>query len=308
MSSLSTINSIEIRFSDYLRSVEGLSELTIDVYQVEARRFIKFSLADSVEAAINKLSESEIVIGFLEQKQFSGIGQNTLAKIISALRAFYRFLESEHQVAVKNKVKPIFGVGRPKITQKIPQVFTMEEVKDFLNSIDLTTSFGIRDRAVFELIYSSGLRVSEAVALNISQLFLGESCLKVIGKGSRERIIPLGDPAIKWLNQYLSDVRTLLLSNKSISPGDALFLNRFGQRMSRKGMWKRFRDIASKSGLEGKIHTLRHSFATHLLAGGADLRSVQELLGHADIKTTQIYTHVDQKNLKEQHSNFHPRG
>ena len=184
----------------------------------------------------------------------------------------------------------------------------MEEVKGFLSSIDLTTSFGVRDRAIFELIYSSGLRVSEVVALNISQLFLSESCIKVIGKGSRERIIPVGDPAIKWLNQYLSEVRTLLLSNKSIYTDEALFLNRFGQRMSRKGIWKRFRDIASKSGVQGKIHTLRHSFATHLLAGGADLRSVQELLGHADIKTTQIYTHVDPKNLKSHHSRFHPRG
>jgi integrase/recombinase XerD len=195
-------------------------------------------------------------------------------------------------------------IESPKIPRKIPRVFSQGEVDQFLGSIDTSTALGLRDRALFELIYSCGLRVSEAVDLTLGSLFLGDRALHVTGKGSKDRYTPLGEVAEYWLRRYLAEARPALATG---GQDEHLFLSRRGKKLSRKGMWKRFNQILEKAGLQGKIHTLRHSFATHLLAGGADLRSVQELLGHADIGTTQIYTHVGQKELQSYHDRFHPR-
>ena len=182
-------------------------------------------------------------------------------------------------------------------------MFSSEEVDTLLDAIDMSTPLGIRDRALFELIYSCGLRVSEAVNMTLDQMFIKQGLIKIKGKGSKERIVPIGDQAIYWLNQYTNNARPALLK-KRVS---FVFLNRWGKRLSRKGMWKRFKAIVEQAGLKGKIHTLRHSFATHLLKGGADLRAVQELLGHADIGTTQVYTHLDKEDLKKYHEMYHPR-
>ena len=160
-------------------------------------------------------------------------------------------------------------------------------------------------KVCFELIYSCGLRVSEAVNLELSQIFIREGLIRIRGKGDKERLVPLGDEAESWLRTYLREGRPLLL--KGPSGNDRVFLNNRGDGLSRKGMWKRFKGIAKRADVDGKIHTLRHSFATHLLRGGADLRSVQELLGHADISTTQIYTHLNQDDLEQAHKTYHPR-
>jgi integrase/recombinase XerD len=171
----------------------------------------------------------------------------------------------------------------------------------FLSSIKIDTPFGMRDRAMFELIYSCGLRVSEAVTLTLADIHFNERVILVRGKGSKERMVPFGEAAERWLRAYLENSRGELSRGRTVR---AVFLNNRGTGISRRGIWQRFRDIEIASGIFGKVHTLRHSFATHLLAGGADLRSVQELLGHADISTTQIYTHVEDESLKLYHAEF----
>ncbi|MDE0026755.1 MAG: tyrosine-type recombinase/integrase, partial [Spirochaetaceae bacterium] len=190
--------------------------------------------------------------------------------------------------------------------RRIPRVLSVAQVERFLAAIDTGTPAGIRDRALFELIYSAGLRVGEVVALDRGRLYLAQACVRVLGKGSRERIVPLGEPAVAWLGRYLTEARPHLLRRGAAT--DAAFLNQRGGRLSRKGIWKRFQEVCAGAGIDAKVHTLRHSFATHLLAGGADLRSVQELLGHADLTTTQIYTHVEREELHAEHRRYHPRG
>ena len=170
-----------------------------------------------------------------------------------------------------------------------------------LAAIPLDTPNGIRDRALFELVYSCGLRVSEAVSLSIPDIHFRERLILVRGKGNKERMVPFGEPAERWLREYLSSARKALLGNRVSS---AVFINSRGGRLSRKGIWSRFQEIEMRSGIESKIHTLRHSFATHLLSGGADLRSVQDLLGHADVATTQIYTHIENESLKLYHADY----
>jgi integrase/recombinase XerD len=194
----------------------------------------------------------------------------------------------------------------PKAESAIPSVFSLDEVELFLSSIDIGDPLGLRDRALFELIYSCGLRVSEAIALDLGSVYSKESLVRVTGKGNKERLVPIGETAIFWLKKYLSDSRPSLVAD--IKKGMWVFLSRRGKCLGRKGVWKRFKEICMKAGIEGKVHTLRHSFATHLLSGGADLRSVQELLGHADISTTQVYTHVDEPVLHKAHKKYHPRG
>ncbi|MEW5813881.1 MAG: tyrosine-type recombinase/integrase, partial [Spirochaetota bacterium] len=201
---------------------------------------------------------------------------------------------------------PVLRIDMPRLKRKIPAVLSREEVDCFLNVIDTTDMLGLRDRALFELIYSCGLRVSETVELRLGQLYLGERILRVVGKGDRERLVPIGEISIYWLKKYLEEVRPRL--RKGVNRIDTVFISSRGTGISRKGIWKRFKEIARKAGLAGKVHTLRHSFATHLLKGGADLRAVQELLGHADISTTQIYTHLEKEDLKSYHRLYHPRG
>ena len=307
---------ITLQFADFLRSVEGLSELTIATYAGEARRFIRFLEHGRRDGREAPPAAAGAVVGYLVARQADGAGSPTLAKAISALRAWFRFVEAEvasagaTHGATPQQTNPAADVDPPRAPRRIPRVLSVAEVERFLAAIDVTTPAGIRDRALFELVYSSGLRVSEAVALDRSRLYLEQACVRLLGKGSRERIVPLGEPAVAWLGRYLSEARPRLRrrSTAAAPATDAVFLNQRGGRLSRKGIWKRFHAVSLAAGLQAKVHTLRHSFATHLLAGGADLRSVQELLGHADITTTQIYTHVEREDLRQQHRRFHPRG
>jgi integrase/recombinase XerD len=198
----------------------------------------------------------------------------------------------------------------PKILRSIPEVFSEKAVNDILDAVDIATPGGLRDRCLFEVIYSSGLRISEAAGLTLDRVHLKEGILRVSGKGRKERLVPLGAEAETWIRRYLDEGRPrLALRRKSrTSVAGEVFLNYRGNPLGRKGIWKRFKEVLLKANAHGKVHGLRHSFATHLLAGGANLRAVQELLGHADISTTQIYTHVDQEALRTAHRDYHPRG
>ncbi len=286
------------RFGDYLTAELALAPATREVYLQEVRRLGAY--LDAEGRRLEEVSAAELV-EYLIHRQLGGVGARTAAKVLSALRAFFAFLAAEGVL----RDNPAEGIDAPRLSRRVPEVYSREEVERFLAAIDLSDPLGLRDRALFELIYSCGLRVSEAVELGPESLHRREGLLRVAGKGGKERLVPVGGPALEWLERYLREARPLLLGGR---PARALFVNRLGRRLSRKGMWKRFRSTALRADLAGKIHTLRHSFATHLLDGGADLRAVQSLLGHADIGTTQIYTHVNDRRLREYHRRFHPRG
>jgi integrase/recombinase XerD len=285
-------------YSDYLAAELRLAASTIAVYTLEARLFLSYSSEEQL--SLESVTVGEL-IEYLIHRQLEGISNKTTAKSVSALRAFFTFAHRQRLI----QSNPSVHLELPRSSRRIPEVYTLEQVERILAAIDTTTPAGIRDRFLFELIYSCGLRVSEAVALTMDRIYLEASMLRVVGKGSKERLVPMGEQALLWMRRYLEEGRPALLKDRKER---ALFINRSGGRLSRKGMWKRFKEVLALAGVEGKIHTLRHSFATHLLQGGADLRAVQSLLGHADIGTTQIYTHVDEGALHGQHRRFHPRG
>ena len=285
-------------FASYLTAELRLSRATVSVYALEARL-----LAEYAEAQALSLAEfgSADLIQYLVNRQLEGASRKTTAKSLSALRAFFAWLRREGRI----QASPAENVETPRIPRHIPEVFSREEVERLLAAIDLNTPGGVRDRFLFELIYSCGLRVSEAAELTLDRIYAGEKFLRVLGKGGKERVVPIGDVALEWLARYLNEARPALTRGRRPA---SLFVNHLGEPLTRKGMWKRFKGYALQAGVAGKIHTLRHSFATHLLRGGADLRTVQVLLGHADIGTTQIYTHVEESQLAEYHRLYHPRG
>jgi len=289
------------RFEDYLMVELRLSPRTVETYVREVGLYLDHLDEQAAEA---DQQQSVDIIRYLVHRQTSenGVEQRTIAKVLSALRSFFQFLVLEGA----RGDNPALAVDMPKTEQRAPGVLTVEEVEALLGHINVDTPHGLRDRALFELIYSCGLRISEAVELTLDRLFLAEGIIRVRGKGDRERFVPVGGEAISWLERYLEYGRSELMR-----PGrrtSYLFLNNRGNGLSRKGMWKRFHELSSRAGINAKVHTLRHSYATHLLEGGADLRAVQELLGHSDISTTQIYTHIEKSSLKSYHRAYHPRG
>ena len=286
-------------FSAYLAAERRLSPTTVATYISETRAFLSFLQGEGKTAAA---AGADDVSAWLVSRQVKDIDARTLAKAASAIRAFFRFLVLEGRIGAN----PARLVDAPRVAMRIPRYLAAEEIDALLDACDAGQPLGIRDRALFELIYSCGLRVTEAVDLTVERVALGEGVVRVMGKGSRERLVPMGQRAKGELVRYLGEVRPALLAGRK--PTSVLFVGRGGRRLSRKTVWKSFKRLALRAGVEGKVHTLRHSFATHLLAGGADLRSVQELLGHADISTTQIYTHVSQEALKRTFEEFHPRG
>ncbi len=289
------------QYDTYLRVELRMSPNTVDAYLREVLKLETF--LDSSKRSWTDLDAPllEDYLITVRQKD-QDLSPRTLSRILSSLRSLMEYL----QLVGMRTDNPLNGIDMPRITQTLPEVMNIEEVEAFLDAIPLDTILGMRDRTLFELIYSCGLRVSEAVDIEMTNIFLEEGMLQIFGKGRKERWVPLGAEAEHWLKVYLSDVRPRMLK-----PGiqtNKVFLNNRGNGLSRKGMWKNFKTIAEKAGVSGKIHTLRHSFATHLLQGGADLRSVQEMLGHSDISTTQIYTHLDRDDLEKAHGDFHPRG
>jgi len=278
-----------------------MSPNTVEAYLREVLKLENFLLANrSSWAGMDTALLEEYLVSDRQKEQ--ALSPRTLSRILSSLRSVMEYL----QLSGIRTDNPLTGIDMPRITRNLPEIMNLEEVESFLDAISLDTVLGQRDRTLFELIYSCGLRVSEAVDLEMNNIFLEEGMLQVFGKGGKERWVPLGSEAEYWLRLYLADVRPRLLRPGIMT--NKVFLNNRGSGLSRKGMWKNFKTIAEKAGVSGKIHTLRHSFATHLLQGGADLRSVQEMLGHSDISTTQIYTHLDRKDLEQAHGKYHPRG
>ncbi len=281
-----------------LLAIEHRAPLTAETYEAEIARLLDW--VDREQHTVLDL-DAQALQRYLEfRREVQALDSRSVAKAISALRSFFRFLFDQGL----REDNPAALLEAPRKRQRIPKVLARETVEALLSSIPLDNRRGIRDRALFELVYSCGLRISEAVHLNIEDIYFSESILRVSGKGNKERLVPFGSEAEMWLKRYLNESRPQLARHIK---SKALFISQRGKRLSRKGIWKNYAQLAAVLGVSSKLHTLRHSFATELLAGGADLRSVQELLGHADLTTTQIYTHVDNAVLREQHRRFVPR-
>ena len=285
------------RFQAYLLATRRRSVLTADAYLREIEMLENF-LFQYGKTPLD--AGEEDLLAYLVNSSQSGLQRTTMARIIASLHSFYRFCLNEKLRADD----PSMQIRTPKQDRNLPDVLDPDSIEHVLECIDITSPNGLRDRALFELIYSCGLRISEAANLKFQQLYLEERLLRVIGKRKKERLVPFGDEAKYWLSRYLAEARPLLEKRERT---DFVFLNQEGKGISRKGIWKRFSKIREKSGVNAKVHTFRHSFATHLLAGGADLRTVQELLGHSDIATTQIYTHIDEESLMMYHKEYFPR-
>jgi integrase/recombinase XerD len=278
--------------------LERRSPLTAETYGLEVRHFLDWLTGEglSVETA-----DTAALARYLDcRRRRDGIESRSVAKGISALRSFFRFMKSEGL----RQDNPAAILESPRRSLRLPGVHSRELVEEMLNAVNTGTPWGVRDRTLFELVYSAGLRVSEAVSLNVENLFLSEGIARVQGKGNKERLVVFGPAAKAWLERYLAEARPLLAGRRRTS---ALFIGRTGKRLSRKGIWKNYAVLTAQLGMSSRLHSLRHSFATELLAGGADLRSVQELLGHSDLSTTQIYTHVDVSMLRENHRRYMPK-
>ncbi|MCM8794823.1 MAG: site-specific tyrosine recombinase XerD [Candidatus Omnitrophica bacterium] len=282
---------------DFLRLERGLSDNTIAAYERDLRQFAgEFSCRHP-----SAVSRSDI-LDYLMKLKDSHLTPSSIARKLVAIKVFYRFFLAEGLL----KTDPASVIESPRLWKGLPEVLSVEEVERLLKAVPMKESKGIRDRAILELLYASGLRVSEAASLKVSDINAEAGFLRCIGKGGRERVVPVGQHALRWITKYLQEVRPLLGAK---SDSKNLFLNRFGKPLSRQTVWILLTHYAKQGGIKKSIspHTLRHSFATHLLEAGADLRVVQELLGHATIATTQIYTHVDKARLKSIHARFHPR-
>jgi len=287
------------RFGDWLAAGRGMAPGTVASYTADARAFLAFLARNGRSPARATLDD---VVAWIDGRKGGGADPRTLAKASSALRSLFRYLVDEG-IATGNPARLLVSQQLP---HRIPRCLEAEEIERLLGCCDLGDPVGVRDAALFELIYSCGLRASESVGLTVDRLSLAEGVVRVVGKGSRERLVPLGMRARRLLELYLAQARPRLCRRGP--PRNHLFLGRLGAPLSRKTVWRSFKRLAALAGLEAKVHTLRHSFATHLLAGGADLRAVQEMLGHADISTTQIYTHVTVDTLHRVHAALHPRG
>ncbi|NLE91659.1 MAG: site-specific tyrosine recombinase XerD [Elusimicrobia bacterium] len=287
-------------FLNYLSVERGLSFNTLVSYRGDLKKYAAF-LSERSAGALSGVTRSDIV-EFMSAQKARGISSNSIARRLAAIRMFYRFLVRERVL----KDDPSGLVDTPKLWKKIPDTLSVEEVEALLAQPDLRRARGIRDRAILETLYATGMRVSEAVDLKTGSVNMDVGFLRCIGKGNKERVVPLGGKAVESVRFYLEKSRRKMLGKKQ---SDYMFVSRLGRRLSRQSVWKMIKSYALKAGIKKEIkpHLLRHSFATHLLERGADLRSVQEMLGHSNISTTQIYTHINKDRLKSVHKMFHPR-
>ncbi|MFA5100079.1 MAG: site-specific tyrosine recombinase XerD [Candidatus Omnitrophota bacterium] len=287
-------------FLDYLSVERGLARNTIMAYGEDLEALSAF-LSGRKIASVSAVTKNDIINFMLSQKD-SGICASSIARRLAAIRMFYRFLVRERII----RDDPTSLIDSPKLWKKIPETLSVNEVEALLSQPSLRTPQGIRDKAILETLYATGMRVSEAVNLKIDDLNLEVGFLRCIGKGNKERVIPVGKKAVGAVSKYISAVRPALLKKKT---SDLLFISRLGSRISRQSFWKLIKRYAKEARIKKpmKPHILRHSFATHLLEHGADLRSVQEMLGHSNIATTQIYTHINKDRLKAIHKAYHPR-
>ena len=290
----------------YLTLEKNAARNTIAAYRMDVTRYLEF-LGRSNVKRLDDVTERH-ASRFVATLHDLGLSPRSVTRSISAIKGFHRFLLGDGVT----ETDPTAHIELPKLARTLPEVLTQQEVEKILaqptDSTNDKYNLWLRDRTILEVLYATGIRVSELVALKQSHILADEEIIRVFGKGSKERIVPIGKPALQWVERYRTEVRPLITkAGKGI---DRLFLSTRGGPLTRMSVWIIVRTYAAKAGIRKEVHphTFRHSFATHLLEGGADLRAVQEMLGHSDISTTQIYTHVDREYLKEVHRTFHPRG
>jgi integrase/recombinase XerD len=289
------------RFADYIALEQGLSRLTQEAYRRDLERFAQYATARGASAPLDVTAR--MLREYVYHLKDLGLSPSSIRRNVSAVRSYFRFLTGDG-VVVRD---PSERLETPKRWRTLPEVLTVDEAQKLLAAPTLDDPFVFRDRAMLELAYGAGLRVSEWITLGVRDLMLDEGLVRVFGKGSKERLVPIGRSAIGAAAIYLRELRPKL--EKGEGKG-IVFLNARGRPLTRMGAWKILRGYVERAGITRHVtpHTLRHSFATHLLEGGADLRAVQEMLGHVDIATTQIYTHVDREYLRQVHRSYHPRG
>ena len=289
------------RYLNHLLIERGLAQNTLEAYRRDLRRYFQFLL----QKDITELQEvkPEVIIEYLVQIKGDGLSANSMNRALAALRGFYKYLIQEKTI----RQSPLVNIELAKVWMRLPDTISKEEMNVILIQPGNQTATAQRDTAMLELLYATGIRVSELINLTMNSVNWQVGFLVVMGKGSKERIVPIGKTAYDCTRLYVDKARPQLMQKKNT---DVLFLNRFGTKFTRQGLWKIVIRYAQKAGLHKKVHphTFRHSFASHLLEGGADLRTVQVMLGHADISTTQIYTHITRERLKEIHKKYHPRG
>ncbi len=291
-----------IEFQEYLIVERNLSQNSIIAYSQDLKKFFKYLL----EKKLNLLNiTTEDLMNFLKDDTVNNISKRSLVRLIASLRQFFHFLQ------IKNYIQrnPAEKIEMPKIEKHLPDYLTLEEMNKFFNSFNTNNIFELRDRCIFEIMYVSGLRISEVCNLKLQEIDFLEMEIKISGKGNKQRIVPFGEKTLQILQQYLTQSRPYICKNKS-KKNEYLFISKKGGKLDRKSVWKFLQKYTLRAGIIKAIspHTFRHSFATHMIQNQADIRIVQELLGHSDISTTQIYTHIDKKHLKEAHKKYHPRG
>jgi integrase/recombinase XerD len=288
-------------FCDALWLEDGLSRNTLENYRRDLQLFSAWLSADRGKTLLQ--AQRVDLLDYLVYKFRRKARPRSAARLLSSLKRFYRFLLRENRI----QGDPTLQVESPKLPRSLPKILTEEDVDLLLAAPNVETPLGLRDKSMLETIYASGLRVSELVTIQVAQLSQDMGVVRVVGKGSKERLVPVGEEALAWIRRYMDNARPEILAGRQ---ADALFITSRGASMTRQAFWYLVRRYADKAGIRKGIspHTLRHAFATHLLNHGADLRVVQMLLGHADISTTQIYTHVARERLKQLHAKHHPRG
>lgn len=287
-------------FLNYILLERGLAKNTVSAYRDDLKAYTEFLKRNKISSLV-QTSKNDIT-GFMFYQKDSGIAANSISRRLAAIKSFYRFLVRERFL----ETDPTSLIDSLKLWKKIPETLSLNEVDALLSAVELKGPQGLRDKAILETLYATGMRVSEASNLKLDNVNFDIGFLRCIGKGDKERIIPLGKKAISSIKKYLFGARPRLLNKKT---SEFIFVNRSGKKLSRQSIWKMIQHYAKRAAIKKhlKPHILRHSFATHLLERGADLRSVQEMLGHSNISTTQIYTHVNKDRLKSIHKMFHPR-
>jgi len=289
------------RYHRYLLIEKGASGNTLEAYGRDLKRYLTFLDQKGISDARSVAPQT--VVDFLVQIKSEGLSANSMNRALAALRGFYNYLLQERFL----EESPLTHIELAKVWMRLPDTVSQEEMNRILSGPDNSTPSGLRDRAMLELLYATGLRVSELISLSMNSINWQVGFLAVMGKGGKERVVPVGRTAYDAVRRYVDEARPKFVRSKTT---EVLFLNRFGRAFTRQGLWKIIVGYAQKAGLQKNVHphTFRHSFASHLLEGGADLRAVQVMLGHSDISTTQIYTHVTRERLKEIHRKYHPRG
>ena len=295
------MNDLVDEYLNFLTVEKGVSLLTIDAYSRDLNRYITFIQSCGIQNFLN-ITPGDVV-AYLVQVKNDGLNEKSVNRGLAALRGFYKYLLREKKI----DINPVAHIELAKVWTRLPDTLSQEEMNLLLSQPGVKTPVTLRDTAMMELMYATGIRVSEIISITMNNMNWQVGYLIVMGKGGKERIVPVGRSAYDYLNEYVKHARPKFLKGQRTN---IFFLNRSGEGLTRQGFWKIVKKYVLKAGLKKKIHphTFRHSFATHLLEGGADLRSVQLMLGHADISTTQIYTHITRERLKFIHKKYHPRG